>query len=163
MPEPTYQTVRLSRGKHASPQDGACVMELASMLAGERFDDHPRAVCNVIGVVLRGYNDGVDDDRRQDLYRYAADVVGTRDRAARRRRLELCTSHFGLDRRGLPMLPGSRMRAIGRAALVQGRLATDESHRRFLAFVDELIAAGNSERVPAMPPVAPERSAHARR
>ena len=37
----THQTVKLSRGKHDSPDEGACVMELASMLAGEDFSDHP--------------------------------------------------------------------------------------------------------------------------
>ena len=75
MRAPTHQTVKLARGKHASPSDGACVMELASMLAGESFDDHPSSVCPVIGMVLRAYNDGVDDERRQDLYRWAAEVV----------------------------------------------------------------------------------------
>ena len=34
---PSHQTVRLARGKHSSPRDGVCVMELASMLAGEQF------------------------------------------------------------------------------------------------------------------------------
>ena len=29
----TFQTIKLSKGKHRSPQDGACVMELASMLS----------------------------------------------------------------------------------------------------------------------------------
>jgi len=33
----SYQTIKLSKGKHSSPEDGACVMELASMLAGEAF------------------------------------------------------------------------------------------------------------------------------
>ncbi len=47
-------------------------MELASMLAGETFTDHPESVCPVIGSLLRAYNDRLDDDRRQDLYRYAA-------------------------------------------------------------------------------------------
>ena len=74
----SYQTVKLSRGKHSSPQDGVCVMELASMLAGEEFTDHPQAVCPVIGAFLRAYNDRVDDRSRQDLYAYAAMVVGTR-------------------------------------------------------------------------------------
>ncbi len=37
MRQPNYQTVKLSRGKHSSPEYGACVMELASMLAGEPF------------------------------------------------------------------------------------------------------------------------------
>jgi hypothetical protein len=30
MPPVSYQTIKLSKGKHASPEDGACVMELAS-------------------------------------------------------------------------------------------------------------------------------------
>jgi hypothetical protein len=74
----TYQTIRLSKGKHASAEEGACVMELASMLAGEPFSDHPRSVCPVIGALLRRYNDTLDDWRRQDLYAYAATVVGSR-------------------------------------------------------------------------------------
>jgi hypothetical protein len=53
-------------------------MELASMLAGERFGDRPASVCPVIGAILRAYNDNVDDRRRQDLYRFAADAVDTR-------------------------------------------------------------------------------------
>jgi hypothetical protein len=53
-------------------------MELASMLAGERFTDRPSSVCPIIGALLRGYNDNLDERLRQDLYRYAAEVVGTR-------------------------------------------------------------------------------------
>src|SRR5215469_18878832 len=73
-----YQTIKLSKGKHTSPEDGACVMELASMLAGEPFSDHPVSVCPVIGSLLRAYNDSIDSERRQDLYAYAARVVGSR-------------------------------------------------------------------------------------
>ena len=42
MPPVSHQTIKLSRGRHSSPEHGACVMELASMLAGEGFSDHPR-------------------------------------------------------------------------------------------------------------------------
>ena len=73
----SYQTIKLSKGKHSSPDDGACVMELASMLAGEPFTDHPAAVCPVIGSFMRAYNDAVNDSRRQDLYAYASMVVGS--------------------------------------------------------------------------------------
>ena len=59
------------------PTTGACVMEVASLLAGERFSDHPRAVCPVIAAFLRTYNDRLDDGNRQELYRYATMVVGT--------------------------------------------------------------------------------------
>jgi len=53
-----YQTITLSQGKHGSPEDGVCVVELASILAGEPFTDHPQSVCPVIGAFLRAYNDG---------------------------------------------------------------------------------------------------------
>jgi hypothetical protein len=61
----SHQTIRLTAGMHAGPDDGMCVMELASVLAGERFGDRPRAVCPVIAAFLRRYNDSVDDVRRQ--------------------------------------------------------------------------------------------------
>jgi hypothetical protein len=77
MPPISHQTIKLSRGRHSSPEHGACVMELASMLAGEAFSDHPRSVSRPIASFLRGYNDLVDDRRRADLYRYAALTVGT--------------------------------------------------------------------------------------
>ena len=63
----SHQTIKLSRGRHSSPEHGACVMELASMLAGEGFSDHPRSVSRPIASFLRGYNDLVDDRRREDL------------------------------------------------------------------------------------------------
>src|ERR1700759_3249398 len=74
----SYQTIRLSKGKHTGPEDGACVMELASMLADEPFTDHPASVCPVIGSFLRSYNDSIDRQRRQALYEYASRVVGSR-------------------------------------------------------------------------------------
>src|SRR6516225_4185961 len=77
MPPISHQTIKLSRGRHSSPEHGACVMELASMLAGESFSDHPRSVSRPIASFLRGYNDLLDDTRRADLYRYAAQTVGT--------------------------------------------------------------------------------------
>jgi hypothetical protein len=74
----SHQNVRLGPGRHPRPGQEVCVLELASMLAGERFGDRPVSVCPVIGAILRAYNDNVDDHRRQDLYRFAADAVGTR-------------------------------------------------------------------------------------
>jgi hypothetical protein len=52
-------------------------MELASMLAGEPFSDHPESACPVIASFLRAYNDSIDADRRQDVYAYASRVVGS--------------------------------------------------------------------------------------
>ena len=78
MTQASHQTVRLSQGKHRGPDHGACVMELASMLAGEPFSDRPRCVDPVIAGFLRTYNDGIDEPRRQDLYPLASEVVGSR-------------------------------------------------------------------------------------
>ena len=74
----SHQTIKLSRGKHQSPDEGTCAMELASMLAGEPFTDQPESVCPVIASFMRAYNDSIDDRRRQDLYEYASKVVGSR-------------------------------------------------------------------------------------
>jgi hypothetical protein len=64
MGDANFQTVRLARGRHRSAEDGACVMELASMLAGERFTDRPKSVCPVIAAFLRGYNDALPECER---------------------------------------------------------------------------------------------------
>jgi len=96
----SHQTTRLSPGKHSNPSGGMCVMELASTLAGEPFNDCPQAVSRVIVGLLREYNDMVDDDRRQALIPYAALAVGTRasaqiERARARRCLEWATEQRG--------------------------------------------------------------------
>jgi hypothetical protein len=88
---PSHQTFRLSPGRHKSSVHGVCVMELASMLAGEDFTDDSRSVSRVIADFLRAYKDLIDDDRRQDLYRCAAELVGTRaPRGIERRRAGEC-------------------------------------------------------------------------
>jgi hypothetical protein len=75
----SHQTVRLDAGRHGGPGSSVCVMELASILAGERFSDHPRSVCPTVSALLRAYNDSLDDEQRQRLYRYASESVGTRE------------------------------------------------------------------------------------
>jgi hypothetical protein len=151
----SHQTIRLSKGKHASPSEGACVMELASMLAGEPFSDRPASVCPVIAGFMRAYNDRVDDERRQDLYRYAAEVVGTRDapdieRARERRCLEWAELMRRQRRRPLRWVarsggPGSVDRrlgldAAGTYAARSIRRHGDRTHDAALALIDELIA-----------------------
>jgi hypothetical protein len=151
----SHQVVRLGRGKHSSPEHGVCVMELASMLAGERFSDRPRSVCPVVGAFLRTYNDAVDDERRQDLYRYAAEAVGTMASVeVERRRAELCVawaavtapgSRFALRR----WASRRRLAAAGEfAARAAAREPTDHSHRRALAFLDELIGCPPATALP---------------
>jgi hypothetical protein len=152
----THQTLKLSRGRHSSPRDGACVMELASMLAGERFTDHPRSVCPVLGSLLRSYNDATDDERRQDLYPVAAAVVDTAGGSeVRRQRAEHLTEWIARRhevRKPRALLPGplrrvSRRkllstRSLGSAAVATISRHTDETHREFVALVRELIEIG---------------------
>jgi hypothetical protein len=161
MTEVSHQTVRLSQGKHRGPDHGACVMELSSMLAGEPFSDRPRCVDPVIAGFLRTYNDGIDDNRRQDLYPLASEVVGTRavagiqaERArmclawAQKRHLELRHGPRRLLPRR-PLLPDGRL-GDDAAGTLAGRLAVKLATRRrsvgaheaALAFVRELIAVG---------------------
>lgn len=152
----SHQTIRLSKGKHASPEEGACVMELASMLAGEPFSDRPASVCPVIAGFLRAYNDRIDDERRQDLYAYASQVVGSRAGAdverARERRCLLWAEQMRRQRpRPLRWVtrsaPGSVDRrlgldAAGTYAARSIRRHGDRTHAAALALVDELIAMG---------------------
>ena len=155
MPPISYQTIKLSRGRHSSPEHGACVMELASMLAGEGFSDHPRSVSRPIASFLRGYNDLVDDRRRADLYRYAAMTVGTAgarsvedarvarllawadelwERRAARSLLERLRFRRAVQERSSDPEPAGTyaVHAIGKVR--------DENHAAALALVDELIA-----------------------
>ncbi len=164
MAQVTHQTVKLRKGRHDAPEEGACVMELASMLAGEPFTDHPASVCPVIGSCLRAYNDWIDDDRRQDLYGYAARVVGTRtSQDVQRARADRVTAWIGDTTRrrwtrfvlvrgmfALMLWPqpddlGSRMvQAVARRR--RG------SHREVLELIDELLSIGAQQRSLASTP-----------
>lgn len=89
--------MRIARGRHASPDEGACVLELVSMLAGERFSDRPRCVDPVLAAFLRSFNDRLGYAERQRLVAYAPRLVGTRaGRARRRERLAMCLAFTGL-------------------------------------------------------------------
>ena len=149
-----FQTIRLGKGRHFSPGGVVCVMELASMLAGEKFTDKPRSVCPVIASFLRAYNDTIDDHRRQDLYGFAAKVVGSRaseeTHRARAERLAAWTSayvrpqqsrFFRFCHRG-EKLP-RRLEHIGPYVVAEIPKHTDETHARVLALVDELLAIGH--------------------
>jgi hypothetical protein len=166
----SHQTVRLDRGRHASPAKGMCVMELASVLAGEEFSDHPRAVSPVIGCLLRTYNDTVDHDRRQALIPYAAAVVGTRgDRGGELRRASRCVTWAVARGARLPRRCW-RLRRLSRgrrdplgdgAAAARWALATLAPLRgpdvvAVLELVDELIALGPAADAP---PAIGERTA----
>jgi hypothetical protein len=157
MPQVSYQTIKLAKGKHSSRERGACVMELASMLAGEIFSDHPDSVSPTIAAFLRRYNDLIDDQHRQDLYAYAAKTVGTAASSqvedARVRRLIAWSDEMWerrTNRRLLHRLRPRPAKELGTDLEVAGAYAIgaitnvcQRTHRAALALVDELIAIGS--------------------
>jgi hypothetical protein len=148
----SHKTIKLSAGHHRDPEHGACATELASILAGEPFSDHPASVCPVIAAFLRSYNDHVDDRRRQDLYPYAARALGTRtDAAGERRRARMCLSWARETCRPPPL----HVRMLHRLLRCQGpdvdgvyaaraAAVTPGAHRLALAFLDTLTQAGQA-------------------
>jgi hypothetical protein len=131
------------------------------MLAGDRFSDHPKSVCRVIASFLRCYNDVIDDRRREDLYRCAAEIVGTRDSwATERVRLAACEKALlAVWRPSGPrwlrrffhccrtLDPAGRVTGLF-GDLARALSATEDGHRRALALVDQLVSIN----VPPEPP-----------
>ena len=110
--------VRLGAGKHSSPAEGACVVELASLLAREPFSDRPDCVCPVIAAFLRGWNDrSAYADRERLLRPYAQRIVGTRASASVTAwRRDLCLAWVGIELGGGPLR--SRWRRLAARARV---------------------------------------------
>jgi hypothetical protein len=150
----SFQTATLSQGRHRSPTAGVCVMELASMVSGEPFSDHPSTVSPVIAGFLRGYNDGVGSRRRPALKRFAVETLDTvAGRDVERRRRELVRgSARGVLRRVLARYWLMRGTGEGGAFFVGLTVARDveahndaQLHERTLALVDELVALAAPE------------------
>jgi hypothetical protein len=66
----------LSRGRHRSPRKGACFMEMAGFLAGERWSDHPACTHPLLAELARLVNDHISDDNRSRLIELIPSVVG---------------------------------------------------------------------------------------
>lgn len=66
----------LSAGRHRSPRQGACFMEFASYLAGERWSDHPACTHPVLAALARDVNDLATPDTRTRLTPWIHRVVG---------------------------------------------------------------------------------------
>jgi hypothetical protein len=66
----------LSAGKHRNPRQGACFMEFASYLAGEKWSDHPACTHALIATLARDVNDLTSDAARSRLMPLVGRVVG---------------------------------------------------------------------------------------
>jgi hypothetical protein len=78
----TATALTLDRGTHDSADEGACLLELVSVLAGEEFSDAPGCVSPVLANAGRAWNDSLGDDERQRLLGYADRLLGTADAPA---------------------------------------------------------------------------------
>ena len=69
----------LSRGRHAGPEEGACLMEYVSVLAGEPFSDHPVCVEPLLIRLAWAVNDAAPKRVRASLVHFAPRLAGTRN------------------------------------------------------------------------------------
>ncbi|MBB5632359.1 hypothetical protein BKA04_000582 [Cryobacterium mesophilum] len=66
----------LSAGRHRTPRSGACFMEFASYLAGERWSDHPACTHPALAFLARMVNDCTSDRERSRLAELIPSVIG---------------------------------------------------------------------------------------
>ncbi len=123
------------------------------MLSAEPFSDRPRTASPVIAAFLRTYNDGLDNERRQDLYELAALIVGSAGRrAVERERASRCLEFACSLGAGLPAGRGAIGIASAEAAGSWAALAalaagpSEEVHARALTFAHDLIGLAPGRR-----------------
>ena len=67
----------LSAGKHKSPADGMCVMEMAAFLAGDKWTDSPACASPVVTTFCQVINDKMSQAFRDKLQGYVPRLIGT--------------------------------------------------------------------------------------
>ena len=114
----------LSRGKHRSARRGACFMEMASVLAGERWSDHPSCTHPLLAQLARQVNDNTSDADRQHLVRLIPSVVGRRGDAD-----TWLTVAVAVAATAILDVPETRQRALAGGLLQAERLCADRPDR----------------------------------
>jgi len=74
----SYQTVKLAAGVHSPDEGWGCLLEIVSMLAGEKFSDRPQCACPIISAFARGTNDWMNDEERQLLWPFTTRLVDSK-------------------------------------------------------------------------------------
>ena len=156
---PTLMPI-LSAGKHRSPRKGACFMELASLLAGESWTDHPSCTHPLLAAVARDVNDRTSDAARQQLAGLIPSVIGltSNDLHVDARIALLCATT------ALPIVAAERQRTMALAVLVcdrvladlDGRPAARLEEQNRLALAQAPDAARWAERFPGGRLIAPQ-------
>ena len=111
----------LSRGKHRSPKKGACFMEFASYLAGERWSDHPSCTHPLLATMARLVNDFTSDDARPRLAALIPSVIGLTGDDLR----VDATIALRAARTALPVASAERQRVLAVAILTSERILAD--------------------------------------
>jgi hypothetical protein len=114
--------IQLTPGTHGGLVDGACLMEAAAYVAGERWSDAPDCASDVTAALLRNLNDLLPRGPRQELKRYLPRLVGSQGTDAQeneRAALAVAWLHHGPGR-ALPPGPAGK-RLVG-AAIEAARL-----------------------------------------
>lgn len=133
----------LSRGAHASPREGACVMEYVSVLAGEEFSDHPCCTDPLLAHVARQVNDATSPGARGELARLAPELIGTAGVDARVREAVVQRCVRVARSRGRARWPWGRIPVLSR-----GRTGHKRSIERAVAALCRL--PGDGERDAAL-------------
>jgi hypothetical protein len=149
----------LSRGKHRNPRRGACFMELASYLAGERWSDQPACTHPLLAALARDVNDYTSDAGRGQLAGLIPSVIGlTGDDLRIDAQIALVCARLAL-----PVVAAGRQQVLAVSVLVGERVLADldgrpagwltESSRAALAGVPDAAqwARGFSRGLPITP------------
>lgn len=104
----------LSAGRHRSPRSGACFMEYASFLSGERWSDHPSCTHAGLAHLARAVNDLTSNEGRSRLAPLVPSVIGLTSADSR---LELLLAVHAAAL-ALPDAPLDRQHALAVGALV---------------------------------------------
>ena len=108
----------LSRGKHRNPRRGACFMEMASYLAGERWSDRPACTHPLLAALARDVNDYTSDAGRGQLAVLIPSVIGlTGDDLRIDARIALVCAQLAL-----PVVPAGRQQVLAVSVLVGERV-----------------------------------------
>jgi hypothetical protein len=108
----------LGRGHHRRPSKGACFMELASYLAGEKWSDHPRCTHSLLSSLARSVNDCTTDAGRSRLAVLIPSVIGlTGDDL----RIDAAIA-LRAARTALPVVSSDRQRVMAVAVLTADRI-----------------------------------------
>ena len=129
----------LSAGKHRNPRKGACFMEMASYLAGERWSDHPSCTHPLLASLARLVNDSLPDRDRPRIVGLIPDVVGITGTA-----LELDVAiAVRAAAASLPVAPAIRQNVLAVGLLTCRRLAAGLPAERPGQF-DDLLALADA-------------------